>query len=184
LTGTVFGVALAAVGVMRALVPLRLGQSAPYPNYGAYVDALLGLRWLTAALIGGSVGALENALFTVLIFVVLRLVLRRVWLSIAVGVALLSVVSLGNIGDGPIVVPFAIVRGALITFVVVRFGLLASAIALYVASALTAVPLTLDVSHWSATASNWTLAGIMLLTLFGFYASRAGQPLVGSVLRE
>jgi hypothetical protein len=68
--------------------------------------------------------------------------------------------------------------------VVVRFGLLASAIALFVASALTAVPLTLDVAHWSAAPSNWTLALLMALTLFGFYASRAGQPLLGRGLTE
>jgi hypothetical protein len=46
------------------------------------------------------------------------------------------------------------------------------------------MPLTLDVSDWSAAASNWTLALLVGLTLFGFYASRAGQPLFGSILRE
>jgi hypothetical protein len=41
------------------------------------------------------------------------------------------------------------------------------------------IPFTLQVSHWSATPSNWTIAGIIALALFGFYASRAGQPLFG-----
>jgi len=35
------------------------------------------------------------------------------------------------------------------------------------------------VSQWSATPSNWTIAAIIALALFGFYASRAGQPLFG-----
>ena len=44
-----------------------------------------------------------------------------------------------------------------------------------------AIPLTLDVSHWSATPSNLTLLGILTLSLFGFYASRAGQPMFGAL---
>ena len=32
--------------------------------------------------------------------------------------------------------------------------------------------------------STWTLALLMALTLFGFYASRAGQPLFGQVLKD
>jgi 23S rRNA G2445 N2-methylase RlmL len=35
-----------------------------------------------------------------------------------------------------------------------------------------------------AIPSNWTLAMLIGLALFGFYASRAGQPLFGSILRE
>jgi hypothetical protein len=44
--------------------------------------------------------------------------------------------------------------------------------------------MTLEFSHWRADASNWTLALLIALTLFGFYASRAGQPLFGSILGE
>jgi hypothetical protein len=41
-----------------------------------------------------------------------------------------------------------------------------------------------DWSHWSATAGNWTIGVLIALTLFGFYASRAGQPLFGTILKE
>jgi len=33
-------------------------------------------------------------------------------------------------------------------------------------------------------AGNWTLAVLLALTLFGFYASRAGQPLFGTILKD
>ena len=59
----------------------------------------------------------------------------------------------------------------------IRFGLLASAVTLLVAELCEKMPLTFDVAHWSATASNWTLTMVIALTLFGFYAARAGQPL-------
>ena len=39
------------------------------------------------------------------------------------------------------------------------------------------IPLTLSLSHWTATTSNLALATALALTFFGFYAARAGQPL-------
>ena len=71
-----------------------------------------------------------------------------------------------------------------LAIVTIRFGLLASAVALFVGSLFGQVPLTFDVAHWSATGSNWALAIILALTLFGFYASRAGQPLFGAAQQE
>jgi uncharacterized membrane protein YedE/YeeE len=74
--------------------------------------------------------------------------------------------------------------GVLLTIVAVRFGLLALVVARFAWGILETMPLTLDVSHWSAAASNWTLAVLIGLALFGFYAARAGQPLFGSILGE
>ena len=75
-------------------------------------------------------------------------------------------------------------NGALLTFVAVRFGLLPLAVTYFAWDAVVAVPITTEVSHWAAGASNWTLAGLLALTLFAFYASRAGQPLLGGVLKD
>jgi hypothetical protein len=44
--------------------------------------------------------------------------------------------------------------------------------------------MTLEFPHWRADASNWILALLIGLTRFGFYASRAGQPVFGPILRE
>jgi hypothetical protein len=41
-----------------------------------------------------------------------------------------------------------------------------------------------EISYWSATAGNWTLAAVIGLALFGLYAWRAGQPLFGSILKD
>ena len=72
----------------------------------------------------------------------------------------------------------------MLAVVTIRFGLLASAVALFVGSLFGQIPMTFDVAHWSATASNWALALVIALTLFGFYASRAGQPLFGQAERS
>jgi ACR3 family arsenite efflux pump ArsB len=68
-----------------------------------------------------------------------------------------------------------------LALVTIRFGLLASAVALFVASMCVEVPLTFDAAHWSAAASNSTLAIVAALALYGFYASRAGRPVFGSL---
>jgi hypothetical protein len=79
---------------------------------------------------------------------------------------------------------FSLTSGALLTVVAIRFGLLALVVTWFAWGIITAVPMTLEFSHWRADASNWTLAVLVALTLFGFYASRAGQPLLGSILSD
>jgi hypothetical protein len=65
-----------------------------------------------------------------------------------------------------------------------RFGLLSLVVAWFTWGLLGAVPMTLEFTHWRATASNWVLAMLIAMALFGFYASRAGQPLFGSILSD
>jgi len=67
------------------------------------------------------------------------------------------------------------------TIIVVRYGLLVTAVTLPLINITANLPLTFALSHWSATTSNLTIAFVAGLTLFGFYASRAGQPLFGKL---
>jgi hypothetical protein len=55
----------------------------------------------------------------------------------------------------------------------------AALVAYFISSVCETMPLTLDIRHWSATGSNQTIAMIVALTLFAFYAARAGRPLLG-----
>ena len=64
-------------------------------------------------------------------------------------------------------------------FLTMENGLLVAAIMFAVSRVLEGVPLTSALSHWAATTSNIALALVQGLMLFGFYASRAGQPLFG-----
>jgi hypothetical protein len=186
LTGALFGVALGFVALGSARILPRLGYPAQFPTYGVAVDVLAGPGRLVAGWIGASAGALEGALMTTLIFVVVRLLLRRTWLSIAAGVLLMSIGSINQMGGGGtlLVWLFPLVRGALLTFVVVRFGLLSLVVTWYFSGVLTAVPLRIDLSHWAAVPAAWTLVLLIGLTVFGFSASRAGQPLFGQLLKD
>ena len=72
---------------------------------------------------------------------------------------------------------------AVLTIMVARYGLLVTAVAFAVGALLQDIPLTLSLSHWTATTSNLALATVLALTCFGFYAARAGQPLFGRSLK-
>ena len=67
-----------------------------------------------------------------------------------------------------------------VTYVVTRYGLLVTAVASTVGTVLENIPITYSLAHWTATTSNLALAFVFGLALFGFYASRAGQPLFGT----
>jgi len=185
LIGIAFGVALALIDVGKATVIPALGFPAPYPRYG-YADVTLGdaSAGLWGALLE-SVSALGGALFAVLGIVILRLLLRVRWLALGVTAFLLSFMAMYDMDPGlPWSLAFPLASGALLTLVAIRFGLLSLVVTWFVWGVIGGVPMTLQVSHWRADASNWTLAILIGLTLFGFDASRAGRPLFGTILED
>jgi serine/threonine-protein kinase len=184
LTGMAFGVSLAIVDVGKATIIPALGLSAPFPRYG-YGDVMLGSG--TGALWGAlleSAGAVQAALLATLGIVLLRLILRWRWLAIVVTWLFLSLTTTYDMSAMPMSLVFPLASGTLLTTIAFRFGLLTLVVAWFTWGIIEAVPMTLQVSHWRAAPSNWTLAVLFGLTLYGFYASRAGQPLVGRILED
>jgi len=184
LIGMVFGVALILVDVGKATIIPALGFSAPYARYGfgeeMYGD---GAAAFWAVLIV-SVNAIDGALFAAFGIVMARLVLRIRWLAIVVTMLFLSLTAFYDMSVMPYSLVFPLASGALLTWLAMRFGLLSLVVAWFTWRLLAAVPMTLEFSHWRAMPSNWTLAILVSLALFGFYASRAGRPLFGSILGE
>jgi hypothetical protein len=104
-------------------------------------------------------------------------------LAIAAAALLLTIGQLqglvNNSGNVWVAVAFQIVVVIVVATVIVRYGLLVSVVAASVGNVLESIPLTLSLSHWTATTSNLVLAAILGLTSFGYYAARGGQPLFG-----
>jgi hypothetical protein len=127
--------------------------------------------------------ALTPTFSTVMMFVVLRLATKNQKAAIALGMILIFA-WWSAIASSPILwleIITEVIIVALFTFVMIRFGLLSAIVAYFVFTVGQVVPLTLAARHWSSSASNETLAFLVALTLFGFYASRAGQPLLGKL---
>ena len=180
----VFGVALILVDVGKATIIPALGYSAPYARYGfgeeMYGDSAAAF-W---AVLIVSVSAIDGALFAAFGIVIARLVLRIRWLAIVVTMLFLSLTAVYDMSAMPYSLVFPLASGALLTLLAMRFGLLSLVVAWFTWRLLAAVPMTLEVTHWRAAASNWTLAMLIGLVMFGFYAARAGQPLFGSILGD
>ena len=183
LLGCVIAVGMAVLEVLYNLLPPLAGRPPAVPTFHAAVAALTGSAALSTMIFDQSIGGIFVGMFAVLGYVLLRLTLRRTSFAVAGVVVLLAIVQAQQVltSTAPMwmAVLFQLAIIAIITTVIVRYGLLVTAIASAVGNVLGSIPLTLSLSHWTAPTSNLTIAALLALTLFGFYASRAGQPLFG-----
>jgi hypothetical protein len=149
-------------------------------QYLAGVPSLLG-QWLNTA-----IGALLSALFIALVFLVLRLLLRRTRAALVVGLfALLLLLNSGSIISGNWFDRFNNVAFTiLLTFVLHRFGLLATATTLFVDNIMSDVPLTTSLAAWWSGPMIASLVMLIALGWLAYSAARAGQPLFGKLLEE
>jgi hypothetical protein len=127
------------------------------------------------------INALEGALAVALIFLVSRLLLKRSRVALAVGVIVLFVATNnGSAISGTWLDTFNVVAFTmLITVVIHRFGLLATASTLFVDNIVADVPLTTHLSLWWSTPTLLTMSLLIGLVSFAYYAARGGQPLFG-----
>ena len=185
LMGCVFAVGLDLIELVYGLLPRYMRRPPPIPVFQSDVTALAGGASLLSTVVDTIVSGLFVAMFSVLGFVLLRLLFRRTsFAAAAFIVVLLAVQAQQIISSGTpiwIALIFQLVIVLTIATVVVRYGLLVAAIASAIGSVLDGVPLTLSLSHWTATTSNVALALVIGLSVFGFYASREGQPLFGKI---
>jgi hypothetical protein len=184
LAGVVIGISAAFVWAARLIVPQLVGYPAPPPRLGFEVNTLLGNAMTLQFFLVLLLRCVGLALLITLVFVLARLLARRPPAAVALGMFVL-LYAWSSFGGAPVFwleLLLETVEVALMTLVAIRFGLLAAAVTLLVNGLCLDVPLTLNIAHWSATPSNWAIAAIVSLVCFGFYASRAGQPLFGHIL--
>jgi hypothetical protein len=72
----------------------------------------------------------------------------------------------------------------LLTVVIHRFGLLATAMTLFVDNIVTGVPITTDLSAWWSTPMIASILMLIGVGWFAYVAARAGQPLFGLLLED
>jgi serine/threonine-protein kinase len=184
LLGCVFAVGLTLLEKFYFLLPPLIGRPSAMP-LPQYVGALIGGAALLSTLFDVVASGLFPAMFAVLGYVLLRLAFRRTVFAVAAAFVLLFLVQAQQVltSAAPmwIALLFQLSLVAIVTTVVVRYGLLVTAIASSVGSVLGDIPMTTSLWHWTATTSNLTIAIVLALVFFGFYASRAGQPLFGTL---
>jgi hypothetical protein len=185
LAGVVVGVGVQFIRFAYILLPPLVGSPPPGPR-GLNFEFLLGTRHTLSALLRMPSNALGNTLLITLIFVVMRVVLKRTWLAAAVAGAIFSFVVTGETGTNqlPLAILYALLVSAIYIVLLVRFGVLAMILAFLTNFILGQGGLTADSSKVYASTSVWLLAIVGGFAVFGFYASRTGEPLFGKVLSE
>jgi hypothetical protein len=181
LIGVSAGILVMLLTFSVPLLASLLGKP-PAPR-GANLQYVLGERFALAAQLRAIPNALQNAMFVTLVFVVVRAISGRRWVGAAAAVVLFSVLVLGEFGDSLLVgILFALLFTGALVATLVYFGLLAHLVAFFVNLAVINGVLTADMSKMYAPTSVWLMLVMTGLAAFGFYASRAGQPMFGNLL--
>jgi eukaryotic-like serine/threonine-protein kinase len=183
------GLACGAAGVLidlLKLVPMTLKWRIPELPLGNSLTYLDGAPSVLARWLDVITGAVASALAIALIFLVLRLILKRPRAALIVGfLVLLLVLNGGSVISGNWFDRFNNLGFTLLlTLVLHRFGLLATATTLFVDNIVTAVPLTTNLSVWWSGPMIASLLMLIAVAWFAYLAARAGQPLFGQLLED
>jgi hypothetical protein len=101
--------------------------------------------------------------------------------------AFLMMTTIGGILESPPVwfgTLVALIIVSTMVFAIFRFGLLTTIVMFFVNFALGSAVLTLDASKWFFSTSLTLLLMVAAPAVYGFYASRGGEPLLGRRILE
>ncbi len=175
LLGTVVGVVLVLIHAFGSLSYDLLGIHAVRVTTNS--ATLAGGRFLVGQFLYLIVDSLNKSLGILFLIFLARTVLRSQWLAAGVVVVALAAMYAPNdvnpyIGWMVNILFFALMVGTLM-----RFGLLAVAVALFTAVFLNQFPLNTDLSVWYSSDVAFTVLVTVAIAVFGFRTALAGQPL-------
>jgi Protein kinase domain len=183
LIGAAVGAALIANDALRGVLPYLVGRPPTQPFLDGDVRVLSGFGALALAWAGQIYGSVQTALLITMTFVGLRLVVRQTWIAVVIGMIVVTAAVTGNVPFGQelwLYVVGQLLAIGIITLAIFRFGLLVTAVALIVDNVVTIAPILPRVAPWAALPGNLSIAVVLAAVGFGFYAARAGQPLLGA----
>jgi serine/threonine-protein kinase len=182
LIGVAVGISVALIGIAyRFAMPLLHGPT-PWPK-GVNLSLLWRTRTAVAAVLRMVPNAMQNAMILTFLFAFVRAIVKHTGIAAAVAIAVFGVFVLNEFGDSLLFgIPFVVLWTGLFVATLVLFGMLPLTVAFFVNQTLSNGPFTLDMSKQYASTSLWTLALVAGLAVFGFYASRGNEPLLGDIL--
>ena len=186
LVGVLVGVAVALLGLLYAVVLPWLLDRPPGTPRTTSLQFLLGARSAIGAVLRMIPNALQSAMFVAVAFGFGRALSKRVWGGAVLAAALLSMFALGEASGEHLLISLVFVAAFVAPMVgtLIYCGLLAEAVAFLVNQAINSSPMTLDPSMPYAAGAFWPILLVVGLAFFGFYTSRAGQPLLGRLLQS
>jgi hypothetical protein len=167
------GVVWILVFQIRYIPMMHMGAS---PGMGS-TEALVGGRLALGAWVRQWPSSIQTTLVFFLVLLGLKVLLRKEWLAAIVFVAIFAIPRGLSSSYMRVELPAQIIVYAIALLIVIRFGLLPLAVAIFTINLLSNVPFSADFSVWYMPTSIMALLSVVLLLAWGFYHSLGGRPL-------
>ena len=182
LIGTALGGVLLLADMFRSLSPLLIGKPPAVPRLGGQIEALGGFGAMYGVWVDVVFASVQTALFFVLLLVIARLIIRRSWLALILTMVLEVLIAGGGTPPGGIVWLYYVAQFialALINLAILRYGLLVTTLMILLDNIPSEIPIVPHGPQWASLPGTLSLLVVVAAAAFGFYAARAGQPLLG-----
>ena len=178
-----FGVGLGLSWWLIDLTAHALNRGAK-PLRAAELGILIDARAAAAEWLLRIPEAVRDTLAFFLLIFVFMLLLRRKWLAGALFVLVFLSFNVAMGDNTPAAIVTATLIFTLIAVAVLRFGILTLGVCLLVSNLMTDAPITADTSAWYFSGSVFTLATIVVLSLWAFHSSVGGERLWKRLLSD
>ena len=173
LLGVALGVVWILVFQVRYMFMMHLGAS---PGLGS-TEALMGGRVALGGWLRQWPQSIQSTLLFFFLLLGLKALLRKEWLAALVFVAIFAVPPGLRSSYMPVEFPAQILVYSIAVLIVIRFGLVPLAVAIFTIDMLANVPFSADFSSWYMTTSVLALLSVVAIAGWGFYHCLGGQPL-------
>ena len=173
LAGLLAGIGLVGLLIARVEVSRSAGLIVKPLDQAYVLEALRPVSYL-GLIVYFAIDTLNFALAMLGTLLLLRVMVRNERLSVAIWVLFVSTLNLGHAAM-PWDPVFAIALAAFAVTVLLRFGLVSTAVMLFFTDLLTRLPVTLDTRAWYLPLSMFTLLLIAGLAVYGFVVALAGR---------
>ena len=173
LLGVALGIVWILVFQIRSIPLMHMGAPPPFGS----TDALMGGRMALGEWLRQWPQSIQTTLVFFLVFFGLKVLLRKEWIAAIIFIAIFAVPA--GLGGTFVKVelPVMILVYGIALLIVIRFGLVPLAIAIFTINMMGGVPFSADLSTWYMTASISALISLLAIAGWGFYHSLGGQPL-------
>ena len=173
LLGVMLGLIWILIFQLRSIPLMRMGG---VPFLGN-ADYLVGGRTALGGWLKQVPSSILGTLQFFFLLLGLKFVLRKDWLAAIAFVAVFALPR-GLVDTHPwIELPTLILVYSIAVLIVLRFGLIPLAVAIFTVDMASSLPLSSDLSAWFTMNSLLAFSSVLLLAVWGFYHSLGGQPI-------
>jgi serine/threonine-protein kinase len=173
LFGVLLGVVWILIFQIRYIPMMRMGAAPALFS----TEALMGGREALGAWLQQWPQSIQTTLVFFFLLFGLKVLLRKEWIA---GIALVAIFALPRGFSSTymaVEIPAQILVYAIAVLIVLRFGLIPLACAVFTINLMANVPFSSDFSAWYMTTSILALLSVVALAGWGFYHSLGGEPL-------